>query len=584
MGGADTFGGRDGGAINVGRGRGHGRGRSRGRQDSTGEGIAEAGTQRNGNAAESAMHSSTIANLTVHDDDDIENDDGTDRSIAAGAVPSRGTFCHVCTFENLRPVAGLPASCSCCGAVLATPEEGSNGDQVYPSLTQSYDRSKASNSEKKKPGRQDPGGANGKWRGPLFIPTQSRQPTLCKRGSGLGDGDFPHLTSSDGGLPGPNVVPKPSSATASARWAGKCKQPNDGGRRSEDEPMIIDGKLVFDAGFEAGAAVAADRARRGVCGQAWGSHKPATRGTQPQQQKQQKKQHQQQKPKRTEAWIIPAEPATVSPFAPPDDGPFLPVRTGRRSVARDYPTSQLNTKSKSKPQPQPQSRSEALPSDDDDEEFADVQETESPTASEPEPVPAAKSAAPHASDEQTAVAQAERNRRLVRCLCGSHCSTKTTTTNDGATNPFVSGQVKIMMAEAGGDRSKVVQAKEISMKFKQNMLGPDAYISSLSELFGDESVELFVDDLASLLKNTCKREALRKAIASFRLRRRHTSGTGTAAAHASTSWCCKACNFENDADEDRCEMCGSLSGSGAPVARAELRAVVQRGFGIGTTT
>ena len=153
--------------------------------------------------------------------------------------------------------------------------------------------------------------------------------------------------------------------------------------------MIIDGKLVFDAGFEAGAAVAADRARRGVCGQAWGSHKPATRGKQPQQQKQQKKQNQQQKPKRTEAWIIPAEPATVSPFAPPDDGPFLPVRTGRRSVARDYPTSQLNTKSKSKPQPQPRSRSEALPSDDDDEEFADVQETESPTAAEPEPVPAA---------------------------------------------------------------------------------------------------------------------------------------------------------------------------------------------------
>lgn len=140
-----------------------------------------------------------------------------------------------------------------------------------------------------------------------------------------------------------------------------------------------------------------------------------------------------------------------------------------------------------------------------------------------------------------------------------------------------------MMAEAGGDRSKVVQAKEISMKFKQNMLGPDAYISSLSEIFGDESVEVFVDDLASLLKNVSKREALRKAIASFRLRRRHNSKTRTAAAHASTSWCCKACTFENDADEDRCEMCGSLSGS-APVARAELRAVVQRGFGIGTTT
>ena len=45
-----------------------------------------------------------------------------------------------------------------------------------------------------------------------------------------------------------------------------------------------------------------------------------------------------------------------------------------------------------------------------------------------------------------------------------------------------------MLAEAGGDRSKVKQAKEISVQFKKNLMGPDAYISSLSELFGDDSV------------------------------------------------------------------------------------------------
>ena len=45
-----------------------------------------------------------------------------------------------------------------------------------------------------------------------------------------------------------------------------------------------------------------------------------------------------------------------------------------------------------------------------------------------------------------------------------------------------------MLAEAGGDRRKVKQAKEISVQFKKNLLGPDAYISSLSELFGDDSV------------------------------------------------------------------------------------------------
>lgn len=134
-----------------------------------------------------------------------------------------------------------------------------------------------------------------------------------------------------------------------------------------------------------------------------------------------------------------------------------------------------------------------------------------------------------------------------------------------------------MLAEAGGNKQKVVEAKDISMKFKRNMMGPDAYILSLSELFGDDSVDVFVDDLAALLKNASKREALRKAIATFRRRRRQDGGT-TARAHAN-SWPCHACNFENDADEDRCEMCGSLRGS-APVAQAELRAVVH-GFGIG---
>ncbi len=135
----------------------------------------------------------------------------------------------------------------------------------------------------------------------------------------------------------------------------------------------------------------------------------------------------------------------------------------------------------------------------------------------------------------------------------------------------------MMLAEAGGDKQKVAEAKDISMKFKRNMLGPDAYILSLSELFGDDSVDLFVDDLAALLKNESKREALRKSIAAFRLRRRQAGGT-TAGVHAN-SWSCHACNFENDADEDRCEMCGSLCGS-APAAQAELRAVVH-GFGIG---
>ena len=116
------------------------------------------------------------------------------------------------------------------------------------------------------------------------------------------------------------------------------------------------------------------------------------------------------------------------------------------------------------------------------------------------------------------------------------------------------------------------------MNFKRNTLTPEAYISSLSELFGDQSIELFVDDLVALLKNASKRDALRKAIAAFRAARRQADGTQTTAIRA-CSWQCKACTFENDADEDRCEMCGCFSDS-APAAQAELRAVAQHGFGI----
>lgn len=128
-----------------------------------------------------------------------------------------------------------------------------------------------------------------------------------------------------------------------------------------------------------------------------------------------------------------------------------------------------------------------------------------------------------------------------------------------------------MLAEAGGDQKKVLAAKEISMSFKRNALTPQAYIASLSELFGESSLEVFVDDLAALLKNAAKREALRKAIVDFRLRRRQATESGSCPAEC--NWTCSSCTFENDSNEDRCGMCGSTS-------PAELRAVVQSGFSV----
>lgn len=261
-----------------------------------------------------------------------------------------------------------------------------------------------------------------------------------------------------------------------------------------------------------------------------------------------------------EGWSLPPETA----IEPAVEEPFTRVTGGAKGKAKPrsigqaqdngWPAVAATTKATKKSKGKPGAaaaaasrrssysyRSASSDDGDDDEssdDFNDVQESE--PVRQPERKAAATTAAATAaaaastaaaaaaaqlSEEQAAAALQERNRRLI----------------------------KMMMKEAGGDSQKMGQAKEISMRFKKNEMGPASYLDELAVLFPEDSLDAFVDDLAALLKNPAKREALRKAITAFRLRRRQGKAAGGTG--GGSMWSCSGCTFANDSEEDRCEMC-----------------------------
>ena len=93
---------------------------------------------------------------------------------------------------------------------------------------------------------------------------------------------------------------------------------------------------------------------------------------------------------------------------------------------------------------------------------------------------------------------------------------------------------------------------------------------------GAVGFDSLADDLASVLKQAKKREALRRAITDWRGRQRGSykgAGDGgatapTAAAVVALDWSCGACTFENPGGEIKCGMCGTEAGA---AGRANLK-------------
>lgn len=422
-----------------GPGKGRGRGRGTGVMDTAGLGRGGSKGQRVKRAAGSGalgidVHPARVtaaevvsssSGLVVHDDDIHGNDVGKDSSagsraagVGAAVMPSRGMFCRICTFENPKSADGSwPTVCSCCQADLPTPEDSDSGgiENPYPSLPQSHEG--AGKSRKNKATREDPGGSDGKWRGPLFIPTQSRQPTVIRRADAAAN--FPRLAPPSDTSDTSTMLAESDSVIRDNKSKGKESIVRNSRRDGTvEEPTWVDGELRFDADVDGGAALAAYRSRNGTHGKAWGSQPATSNGNRSQTKKNNPK-----RAERAQAWSLPADDTSSATTLEEDPFITVPVRSRSRHTnsvvgAQSKPNPKMKSKkskSNSKANWQAKLTSNAAATNDDhsddNDEFVDVQETE---PQPPQKQESTVAAAVQISEEQAATAAAERNKRMVR--------------------------------------------------------------------------------------------------------------------------------------------------------------------------